>query len=119
MEKKYTIIIVAFITAFLLSCTASKSATKTTTETKTITYTTDVRPIVDEYCGTKCHSAEKKAGGIDLSTYTAVKHEGIDGDLLGAIQHGEGFKPMPKNGDKLSDANIQLITNWVHTGAAE
>lgn len=119
MKKKYPLILVSFITAFMFSCSASKSATKTTTEVKTITYNADVKPIVDEYCGTKCHSASKKAGGIDLSTYTSVKHEGIDGDLLGAIQHGEGFKPMPKNGDKLSDENIQLITNWVQSGAAE
>ncbi|MBK7109644.1 MAG: hypothetical protein IPH61_11070 [Bacteroidetes bacterium] len=37
-----------------------KKTTSTTTTGTTFTYTKDVKPIIDENCGTKCHSAEKK-----------------------------------------------------------
>lgn len=119
MHKTIFSLSILLVTAtFLFSCSATKKAT-TTEATSALTYTKDVKPIIDEYCGTKCHSATKKASGIDLSNYAGVRHESVDGDLLGAIQHGEGYRPMPKNGEKLSDETIQMISAWVLSGAKE
>ncbi len=104
---------------FFNPCFTTKKTTSTTTTGTTFTYTKDVKPIIDENCGTKCHSAEKKADGIDLSNYASVKKESLKGDLLAAIQHAEGYKPMPKKADKLSDENIQIIASWINSGAIE
>ena len=112
----YLTITLLFGAAIFYSCSASK---KTTASTASITYTKDVKPIIDEHCGTKCHAAIDPAGGINLTNYTDVRHESVDGDLLGAIQHGEGYKPMPLKSPKLSDADIQTITSWVNSGAKE
>ncbi|HET8963816.1 MAG TPA: hypothetical protein VFM99_07960 [Chitinophagales bacterium] len=103
---------------FFNSCSTTKKTTTTTTGT-VYTYTNDVKLIIDENCGTKCHSAEKKADGIDLSNYASVKKESLKGDLLGAIQHVEGLEPMPKKADKLSNENIQIIASWINSGAPE
>ncbi len=119
--RRFIVKTIIFGAAFLgfSACSASKKATSSTTTPAALTYSKDVKPIIDAYCGTKCHSAAKKAGDIDLSNYAGVRYESLEGDLLAAIQHAEGLKPMPKNADKLPDAKIQIIASWIQSGAPE
>jgi len=100
------------------SCRVQKVPT-TTDLPETVTYTAHVRPIIDASCGTKCHSAAKKAAGIDLSHYEGVKDEGTNGKMLAAIQHLEGAERMPRLAPKLDDHSISLIMAWVNGGGLE
>jgi hypothetical protein len=79
-------------------------------------YTNDVKPILDNRCN-NCHSGTAPSGGIDLSTYAQVKVYVVNGKLMGSITYAKGYSPMPKNGSKLSNCQIQLIQDWIDLGA--
>ncbi|MEP7170307.1 MAG: hypothetical protein ABI855_13130 [Bacteroidota bacterium] len=108
------------------SCKTTHSATATTTASPGIscsgitpTYAADIKPIVDANCGSSCHSAEKQAHHLDLSTYETVKEESGKPEFLGAIKHEGEFTPMPKNHPKLDDSSIQKIHCWVQNGSPQ
>lgn len=109
MKTTFAVIIIALT----LSCTASKNIGGP------ITYTQNVKSIIDGNCASTCHNAVKPAGGIDLTTYEKVKQQCLEGKLLLAIQHADGAKAMPKRAEKLADATIQVVVDWVNAGAVE
>jgi len=39
--------------------------------------------------------------------------------IIGAINHDDGFSPMPKGGSKVSDCDIDKMTQWINDGAPE
>lgn len=95
------------------------SATKSGNGANAITYTNNVKAIIDANCASTCHNAAKPAGGIDLTNYSAVKSQTLDGLLIKAIQHAEGADPMPKKAPKMDDATIALIVSWANANAPE
>ena len=84
-----------------------------------VTYTNAIKPLIDPACGTKCHRAAFKAGGVDLSDYEGVKNSAVNGEMIPALEHAEGVKPMPKNGEPFTTEQIELIKTWVNAGAPE
>jgi mono/diheme cytochrome c family protein len=82
-----------------------------------VTYTDNVKSIIDINCATACHTSVKPSGGIDLTTYEKVRQESLEGNLIPAIQHAKGVKPMPRRADKLNEATIQIMVSWVAGGA--
>lgn len=119
--KKYLLLTAVAVFVFS-ACKTSKVQSGNTGAVKTSaanTYSGWIKPAIDEQCGTKCHSAQWKAGDIDLSTYAGVKDAAVNGKLIAALQHAEGVEPMPKNEDKWDDATIQLLIDWVNNGASE
>lgn len=95
------------------------TGSKDTTMNRAVTYTNSIKPMIDEACGTKCHKAAFKAGGVDLSDYEGVRNSAVNGEMIPALQHAEGVKPMPKNGDPFTEEQIALIITWVNAGAPE
>jgi len=87
-----------------------------TCDTVTVTYSSSIVPILGANC-TSCHGGTLPAGGIDLSIYSAVKVQVDNGKLWGAVSHAPGYKPMPRNSDKLSDCNLAKIKLWILAGA--
>lgn len=87
-----------------------------TCDTTNATYSGTVKPIIDTYCG-GCHSGSSPQGNIDYNTFSGVKTTVNNGSLIGSIEHGLGFSAMPKNGNMLSECNIQKIKTWVAAGA--
>jgi hypothetical protein len=81
-------------------------------------YSSTIKLIISNKCQ-GCHSGGAPQGGIDLSTYSGVKAKITDGRLWGAINHQQGFSPMPKNGAKLSDCEITQFRKWMDAGAPE
>jgi hypothetical protein len=79
-------------------------------------YTPNISLILRTYC-TGCHSGVAASGNIDLSNYTNVKLQVINGNLVGAVTHTVGFSPMPQNAGKLNDCQISQIKKWVAAGA--
>jgi len=82
-----------------------------------ISYNTDVKPILDLNCAfSGCHGAQSASGGINLSSPESIQQ--ISAELIiNSINHAPNAYAMPPTGQKLSNCNIQLITNWLNEGA--
>ncbi len=86
-----------------------------------------VRPILQRSCS-GCHQPAKRGGGLLLTTYEGVKKGGEAGpafvvgkpDESTIVQYVSGAKPeMPKNGEKLKPAQVDLIRQWIAEGAKD
>jgi hypothetical protein len=90
-------------------------------DTTNVTYSTNVLPLITDYCIT-CHSGGTPSGGISLEGYDNVRassliETGNYGSLIGVISHAPGNSPMPKNAPKLSDCQIRQVEIWIGQGA--
>jgi uncharacterized membrane protein len=85
-----------------------------------------VRPVLVESCF-MCHT-KAEAGGLRVDSREALLKGGSSGPaivpgnpdesyLLRAVQHAPNAPRMPKNGAKLSDAQIAAIAQWIRDGA--
>lgn len=84
----------------------------------TPTYTSDIKAILDESCAKSgCHDAITQTDGKNFSTYAGASAVSLTNAFLGAIQHKQGFTPMPFDGPQLSEDKIQLLTCWVQNGS--
>jgi cytochrome c len=93
-------------------------------------YTARVKPIFDTNCA-RCHGGMNHRGGLNIDTRESLLkggHSGpaiVPGDpskslLVTLIRHeGPSSDPknMPPNKPKLSDADIQTVTDWIKAGA--
>jgi hypothetical protein len=90
-----------------------------------------VRPILSDRCYT-CHSIEqgKAKGGLTLDTRPGWIKGGDDGAvikpgdpgasrLITAINYHDADLQMPPKGEKLTDAQIATLTEWVKMGAPD
>ncbi|MDA3613777.1 c-type cytochrome [Polluticaenibacter yanchengensis] len=117
--KKLRILLIVPVIGIFQFCGSSKKATETKTtapvaKAKTISFETDVKPIVMNTCA-PCHTVGKKS---HLFEYDIAK-EHID-ETIERIKKGEadrGF--MPKNGKKMSDADIAVFEQWKANGFAK
>jgi cytochrome c len=94
-------------------------------------YTESVRPILVANCA-QCHLAANHRGGLSLETKASTMKGGRDGVvivpgdpsksmLVKLIRHegpADDPKPMPPSGQKLSDADIATVEQWIKAGAA-
>lgn len=92
-----------------------------------------IRPLLVKHCY-DCHSVEsgQAEGGLRVDSAAALRRGGKGGPaivpgypersmLILAIKHEQPAKPMPPKdaGEKLSDAEIELLVRWVRNGAAD
>jgi WD40 repeat protein len=94
---------------------------------KPVSFHNDVRPILTASCN-GCHKADKKKGGLDMTSYAALRKGGKHGDPVvpGDVEKSSivtmisGPEPeMPDEGDPLVKAQVDLITRWVKQGAKD
>ena len=87
----------------------------------------NIRPVLVDSCY-MCHT-KLEAGGLRVDSRDALLKGGSSGPaivpgnpdesyLLRAIRHAPNAPKMPKNGAKLSDAQIAAVTQWIRDGAA-
>jgi mono/diheme cytochrome c family protein len=85
----------------------------------------DVAPILKASCS-KCHSGKESKGGVDLSSYAAMKKGGKGGpvfvegdpDKSPLVTSISGDKPdMPKKAAPLTKQQVAAISAWVKEGA--
>ncbi len=93
-------------------------------------YTTRVRPILEANCA-RCHLNGNHRGGLNMDTRAAMLKGGRDGSVLvpgdpqrsllvALIRHqgpADDPMPMPPNKPRLSDADIDVVAQWVRAGA--
>ena len=85
-------------------------------QTTEMTYSNDVLPIIETNCFL-CHRSTANFGNITLEGYDQLIDLVDDGSLLGAIKHGSGYSPMPKNKAQLLQCEIEKIQAWIDEGA--
>ena len=84
-----------------------------------------VRPVLADQCY-KCHGPEKQKGGLRMDSREALLKGGENGavvdtgnpescSLIKSINH-KGDSKMPEKADKLPDAQIAALTEWVRMG---
>jgi hypothetical protein len=126
MIKKIKVFFLLALGVFVFQSCGSKKGLNDSAKTakaetcnEAITYNLNVKAIINDNCGNKCHSAEKKAAGIDLSSFEMVKKEAENGRFLGAIKHQGYYPPMPMKSPKLSDSTISIIECWIKNGSKQ
>ena len=93
-----------------------------------VTYQDHVRPILENRC-LNCHNADKKKGGLDLSTFMATMAGGSGGVSIepGDAQASKLFQVvvhsaepfMPPKSDKIPAAEAEVIAKWIAGGVLE
>ena len=66
-----------------------------------------------------CHSnsqASSSGNGIKLQNYMDVMTVVKNGRLMGAVNHSDGFVPMP-DGGKLPNCEIAQLQKWIDSGS--
>jgi mono/diheme cytochrome c family protein len=90
-------------------------------------FETHVRPILDEHC-LKCHGSTKQWANLRLDSRDAILKGGDSGPaavagrpdeslLIRAVRHDDENLKMPQD-DKLTDAQIEILSSWVKSGLA-
>ena len=106
---------IAILTATLAVAITAQGAEK-------VTYDDHVLPIFRNAC-LNCHNPDKKKAGLDLSTYQAALQGSENGKVLQSgnaaasllfkcVKQTEDPK-MPPKGDKLSDAELAVVEQWI------
>jgi hypothetical protein len=117
---KKIIFVTSILVITLVGACKKQSITTYDCANTVATYSADIKPIMDASCATSnCHSASKKAAGIDLSTYATVKAYSSNDKFIKSIQHISGVEKMPRGASKLSDSEIKLIYCWTNNGTPQ
>jgi mono/diheme cytochrome c family protein len=108
---------------------SSKQETETPafTEDQLRQFETHVRPLLEEHC-LKCHGSTKQWASLRLDSREAILKGGDSGSaavagqpeeslLIRAVRHDDENLKMPQD-DRLSDAQIEILTHWVKSGLA-
>ncbi len=93
-----------------------------------ITFEDHVQPLLAQRCAS-CHNPNNKSGDLDVTNFTAMMLGGGSGTVIEAgepsasylyklITHEESPE-MPPEGDKLPEAEIDLVRRWIEGGALE
>lgn len=85
-------------------------------ETFNMTYSGHIEPIINANCYS-CHNAASNFGNVTLEGYNALISYVNNGQLLGVIEHENGFSPMPKNQPQMINCEIEKIRAWITDGA--
>lgn len=84
-------------------------------DTLSTTFSGTVFPIIQANC-IGCHSGNVISGGVDLSDYSKVYTQVVNGKLYGSVNQVPGYVAMPL-GTTLSDCDIRKINFWINDGA--
>lgn len=88
-----------------------------------VSFSKDIMPIFQNTC-VNCHGGEKTSKGLDMKTFASLMAGSQNGAILvpgdaansKIIQSVESGK-MPKRGPKLTQDQIQLLVDWINSGA--
>ena len=108
-----------------------KPAPVVLTSAKATFYAVKIAPIFEGHC-VSCHGPQKVKGGLRLDSYAHIMHGGEDGPVIApwyplksdmmrrVVLPPDDDDAMPSGGKKpLSDAEIELIGQWIAAGASD
>jgi cytochrome c553 len=109
--KQYLLIISAAILA--TACKSTKQ-TESASQKPAGIYVSQIHPIFEMHCNS-CHGTNGRAG-FDFTNIADVRRAAATGQLMGSIKWLDGYKKMPMRADKLDDATIMKLDNWIKDG---
>ena len=92
-----------------------------------VSFSRQIRPLFRRSC-TGCHQPTKLKGSLDLSTLAAALKGGKHGSVIlpgnpsgsDLVKAVSGDEPaMPEEGDRLTSAEVALISGWIQQGATD
>jgi len=84
------------------------------------TYSLKISTILNTNCAkSHCHDATTHKHKVNMEGYANAVNSFKTQHVLCAINHEKNCTPMPKNADKLSDADIHDLTCWAKNGYPE
>ena len=117
MMKKHLLLLALGTFLVLVSCekdpideTPMDDDMEATCDTAGITYDDDIKSLFSGCQGSSCHGS---GSGREMTDYTTTKAYAEQGRILGALNRDAGFSPMPKNGAKFSQCNIDKVKAWI------
>ena len=87
-------------------------------DTTNITWESKVSQILKDNC-VMCHNANFNNKNVRHDTYMEELKNVQSGRLRGAVNHLNGYTPMPYQRGKLPDCELQIINLWIDHGAPE
>ena len=85
-----------------------------------VSFQNDIKPILQANCTQSiCHGASSTSNNIKLDTHANLKSTTTGAKIIGAINHNDGFEPMPKAAGKLAACDIESIEVWFSEGALD
>jgi uncharacterized membrane protein len=88
-----------------------------------VSYSKDIQPILARRCS-KCHMGEFTSEDLNMETYESLMSGSQNGPVIIAGNANESLLAqkllkgeMPKRGPKLAAPQIQLIIDWINSGA--
>jgi hypothetical protein len=96
----------------------NNACTATDCSTDAVTFSGTIFPLVTNKC-LGCHSGNTPSGDLNFSSHLVLQTVAQDGRLIGAVTHAPGFTAMPLGGSKLSECEIDQITEWIAQGAPD
>ena len=96
------------------------------TETPTsVSFTNDILPILQDHC-INCHGGQKIEEGLIMRSRAELMAGSNNGPVIlpgdaanSLLVEMIASQKMPKKGPKLTQAQIQLIVDWINQGAPE
>lgn len=85
-------------------------------DTLDVRYSADVAIIMQNNCNA-CHGSGFPQAGIITDNYDDLKVIAENGKLWGAVNHEDGYSPMPQDRPKLNDCDLSKIRIWINNGA--
>lgn len=93
-----------------------------------VTYADNVLPVLRQRCGS-CHNPDKKAGGLDITTYASIMRGGGSGEVITPGNAGGSYlfrvanhddePKMPPDSPPIPEAERQVIKAWIDGGVLE
>jgi hypothetical protein len=87
-------------------------------DTTNVTYSGTVAVILDASC-VSCHNSTFAQAGVVVDNYDDLKVVVDNGRFWGAINHEDGYSPMPQNLPKLNECDLKKIRTWIDEGAMD
>ena len=117
---------IRLITVFLVTClvmTGRLDAVQEELSVERVDFRSKVLPIFEQHC-LDCHSEDNVEGNLDLLSQAAIQNGGFSGlpivhedlgksELILRIESDDPNYQMPKDGEKLSGEQIEIIRAWV------
>jgi hypothetical protein len=108
------------------SATAEPTATPApTVDLTNVSFSNNVLPIFEQHC-TECHGGDEPKEGLRLTSHAEVMAGSMNGSVIepGDVKSSYLIDQvvsgrMPKEGPKLTAAEIEIITAWVEAGAPD
>jgi len=86
--------------------------------TRVANFSIGVRSVLAEHCD-QCHSGADPVAGFVIDTYETLEPFVSNGSFLCSITHGDGCLPMPDDAPKILECDIDLVRDWINSGAQD